>query len=111
MIIPMLGASISASPAPLHRKDKILFGIQSIRVITFRKLMFTRIYHICAYMDLVLLCLFSYSYSVVEKGLLMPIRDLASKLSLSGVEYDNELDRRTISGILSSYPDMCVHNF
>lgn len=68
MIIPMLGASISASPAPLHRKDKILFGIQSIR-------------------------------------------DLASKLSLSGVEYDNELDRCTISGILSSYPDMCVHNF
>lgn len=123
-IIPLLGAAVSARPAPLLQRDKTLFGLQSIRFTTFRKLMcvslvvsavvsgvliffilsreagtdyntlelFTKIYHLCAYLDIVFLLLFSYSYSVVEKGLLVPIRKLASKLSLDGVDYQDELD-------------------
>lgn len=123
-IIPLLGAAVSASPVPLLQKDKTLFGLQSIRFRTFRKLMcvslvvstiisgvliffilslnvragysslelFTKIYHLCADLDIIFLLLFSYSYDVVENGLLVPIRQLASKLSLEGVEYHNELD-------------------
>lgn len=120
LIIPLIGAIIATSPTTPVAKDPALFGFQSIRYTTFRKLMliaivtsiavsllffsfsgkqnedfatsFTRMYHMCAYLDILFLFLFAFSNHVVEKQLLSPIRSLAAKLSLDGEQYDNELD-------------------
>lgn len=118
LIIPLLGAAYSASPTPTVEKNQALFGFQSIRHKTFRQLMnvaivisiaislifylgfteskgmalFTEMYHLFAYIDILFLILFAYSYQIIEKHLLTPIRGLASKLSLDGEKYDNELD-------------------
>lgn len=118
-VIPLVGAAIAAPPTPPVKREKYFFGFQSIRYKTFRELMvialcvsvlvsvsviliirngeqglelFTKAYHVCAYMSVMFLILFAFSYHVVEKNLLVPVLGIASKLSLDGEKYSNELD-------------------
>ncbi|MDO5443315.1 MAG: hypothetical protein Q4G10_06550 [Bacteroidia bacterium] len=100
--------------------DPALYGFRSLRYTTFRRMMIfvlissaalsavivfvtanpgadyilliTKTFHICATADIVYLIFFALSYHNLEKNIISPIHDVASKISLSGENYANELD-------------------